>query len=254
MPKTEWGWLITPSELASWIVFEDSQLLVINKPGLVLCHPSKHGPWSSLIGACREYLGLDRLHMPSRLDRETSGVVVLAKNAVIGSLLQRAVQHRKVKKKYRAILQGELHSPVLVEQPIGKAEGCLVAIKQGVMEGGYPAVTRFIPLRYGNGYTLAEIEPCTGRMHQIRVHASWLGYPIVGDKIYGPDESLFLEFLETGWTPQLADRLKLERQALHALEWTCCDERMAVSFQAPMAADWEAATQFTLGAGNPIRT
>jgi len=98
MPCREWGWEITPEELRGWILYEDERLLVVNKPGLVVCHPSKHGPWSSLIGACREYLSLERLHMPSRLDRETSGVVVFARDAEAGSLLQRAMQNRKVHK------------------------------------------------------------------------------------------------------------------------------------------------------------
>jgi len=94
MPLTDTGWLITPDELKSWILHEDEEVVVINKPGLVLCHPSKSGAWSSLVGACREYFGSDRLHMPSRLDRETSGVVVFARTQELGSLLQRAIQHR----------------------------------------------------------------------------------------------------------------------------------------------------------------
>ena len=75
--------LIDLEELRTWILFEDNDLLVVNKPGDVVCHPSKNGPWSSLVGACREYTGLETLHMPSRLDRETSGVVVLVKNHTV---------------------------------------------------------------------------------------------------------------------------------------------------------------------------
>ena len=232
MPQTDWGWLITETELRSWILHEDDSLLVVNKPGLVVCHPSKHGPWSSLVGACREYLGVERLHMPSRLDRETSGVVVLAKSAELGSVLQRAIEHRQVEKVYHSLLCGHLNREVAVDQPIGKAEGSAVWIKRGVASGGQEASTVFTPLEYRRGMTLARIAPRTGRLHQIRVHASWLGLPIAGDKIYGPDERLFLEFREQGWTPRHAAMLPFPRQALHASEWRC--PLAGLAFSAPL--------------------
>jgi 23S rRNA pseudouridine1911/1915/1917 synthase len=98
--------IIEPPELASWILHEDERLLVVNKPGDVVCHPSKHGPWSSLVGAAREHLGLDRVHLVFRLDRETSGVVVLAKDPRMASRLQTAMQDRRVGKRYLAVLTG----------------------------------------------------------------------------------------------------------------------------------------------------
>lgn len=232
MPQTDWGWLITEEELRQWILFEDDNLLVVNKPGLVVCHPSKQGPWSSLVGACREYLGVPRLHMPSRLDRETSGVVVLAKNAELGSRLQRAIEHRQVEKVYHGLLCGRLEQEVTVDQPIGKAQDSAVVIKRGVAAEGQEASTVFTPLEYRNGLTLARIAPRTGRLHQIRVHASWMGMPIAGDKIYGPDEQLFLEFREHGWTPRLAAMLPYPRQALHASEWRC--PSVGLAFSAPL--------------------
>lgn len=242
MPRTGWGWEITPEELRSWILFEDDRLLVVNKPGLVVCHPSKHGPWSSLIGACREVLGVDRLHMPSRLDRETSGVVVFAKDAKTGSLLQRAMQHRKVRKVYHAVLVGQLREPAGVSGAIGKDTASVVWMKQAVCEDGQPAQTEFFPLSSDGEYTLARVEPHTGRLHQIRVHAASIGHPVAGDKIYGPDERLFLEFLETGWTPGLAERLRFERQLLHASEWQCLEESMPLHFYAPLPEEWQSVT------------
>src|SRR5258708_39034869 len=104
MPATDRGWMITPEELQSWIIHDTADLLVVNKPALVVCHPSKQGPWSSLIGACRDYLGLERLHMPSRLDRATSGVAVFATNRATASRLQKAPQHPRTRKDYWAIL------------------------------------------------------------------------------------------------------------------------------------------------------
>src|SRR5258708_31466915 len=144
MPATERGWMITPEELRSWILSETADLLVVNKRGLVVCHPSKQGPWSSLIGACREYLGLERLHMPSRLDRETSGVVVLAKNRETASRMQKAAQQRRVRKIYWAILCGTLSERREVCRPIAREPDAEFTSRPRVgEEGGQPARTGF---------------------------------------------------------------------------------------------------------------
>lgn len=234
MPRTSWGWEITPGELRGWILHLDEELLVVNKPAHVLCHPSKHGPWSSLVGACREFLGAGRLHMPSRLDRETSGVVLFARNTKLGSQLQRAVHHRQVRKVYHAILCGELRASVAVDQPIGKDANSSVVMRRAVLPGGQAAQTMFEPLGCGGGFTLVRITPLSGRLHQIRVHAHWLGYPVAGDKIYGPDERLFLEFIESGWNDRHAALLPFERQALHASEWISAPYH----FTAPLPEEW----------------
>lgn len=246
MPLTERGWTITPAELRSWIVEETGELLVINKPGLVVCHPSKNGPWSSLIGACREYLGLERLHMPSRLDRETSGVVVFAKNQAAGSRLQTAIERRRVRKTYWAILCGTMAERQEVNRPIGRDEKAEFAARQRVFEdgGGTSAVTVFEPVAWGGGYTLARVVPLTGRQHQIRVHAAWLGHSVAGDKLYGPDPSLMMEFVTHGFTPRLDGALPLRRHALHAAEVVFESEQIQAGrpvtqevFSAPLAGD-----------------
>lgn len=237
MPLTDWGWQITGEELARWTLQEDERLWAINKPGLVLCHPSKHGPWSSLVGAAREARGLERLHMPFRLDRETSGVLLLVKDAELASQLQRAVMHRQVEKTYLALLEGDLQSDVLVDQPIGKAADSRVVVRRAVTPDGKPSQTRFVPLTRGGGFTLARVDLHTGRLHQIRVHASWLGHPVAGDKIYGPDETLFLEFIQQGFTPRLASALPLRRQALHAARVVFRVAGQELRFEAPLADD-----------------
>lgn len=237
MPVTDWGWQITAAELSSWILRQDEELLVVNKPGLVVCHPSKHGPWSSLIGACREYLGADVLHMPSRLDRETSGVMVLARTPRMGSRLQKAVQLRQVRKSYLAILEGTLRAAVSVDEPIGKAEDSRVYMRRCVRAGGQDARTHFEPLEWRGGYTLVRVRTETGRLHQIRVHAAWLGHAVAADKLYGPDESLFLEFIEQGFNARLQAALPLQRQALHAEEMAFELEEGPLEFRAPLAAD-----------------
>lgn len=214
--------LIDPGDFPSWILHEDERLLVVNKPGLIVCHPSKNGPWSSLVGAAREHLGLPTVHLVFRLDRETSGVVVLAKDAATAARLQKATQQRLIGKVYLAILTGALTGPVTVDQPLGPDPDSCVTIRSKVVAAGtagaQAAVTHFEPLAAAGGFTLARVRPGTGRKHQIRAHALWLQYPIVGDKLYGPDERLYLEFARSGWTGRHAALLPLPRQALHCAE------------------------------------
>ncbi|MEO7969032.1 MAG: RNA pseudouridine synthase, partial [Opitutus sp.] len=202
----------------SWIVYEDARLLVVGKPGDVVCHPSKAGPWSSLVGAAREYTQLPTMHLVFRLDRETSGVVVLAKDAKMASRLQTAMQERKVGKKYQAVLTGKLENSVTVNQPLGDDVASPVFVKSCVRSDGQTAVTHFDPVKAASGFSLANVVTETGRKHQIRAHAQWLGHSIVGDKIYGPDDRCYLEFIDNGWTPELEVRLLLPRQALHCAE------------------------------------
>jgi 23S rRNA pseudouridine1911/1915/1917 synthase len=231
--------LIEPTEFRRWILHEDDRLLVVDKPGDVVCHPSKQGPRSSLVGAAREHAGLGMIHLVFRLDRETSGVVVLAKDASTASLLQVAMQERRVKKAYWALLAGLLEGTVTVNQPLGDDTSSQVFIKSTVRADGQPSVTRFEGLSRSGGVTLARVTTETGRKHQIRVHARWLGVPVVGDKIYGPDERLYLAFIDRGWTPELEARLLLPRQALHCarveLDWAGA----ALAFEAPFPSDLE---------------
>jgi 23S rRNA pseudouridine1911/1915/1917 synthase len=242
--------LITLEELKSWIVYEDERLLVVNKPGDVVCHPSKAGPWSSLVGAAREYTGLPTMHLVFRLDRETSGVVVLAKDAAMASRLQTAMMDRKAGKLYLAVLAGELSAPVTVNQPLGDDTASPVFIKTTVVaEGGQAAVTHFTPVAASQGFTFVRVVTETGRKHQIRAHAQWLGHSIVGDKIYGPDARCYLEFIETGWTPALAEKLLLSRQALHCAEIDLRSVGVTEVFRAPLAADLR---EFGTARGLPV--
>lgn len=234
--------LIAPEEVPAWIVFEDERLLVVNKPGDVVCHPSKAGPWSSLVGALREYARLPTVHLVFRLDRETSGIVVLAKDARMASRLQVAMQERKVGKKYLAILTGELAAPATVDQPLGDDVRSPVFLKSAVVAAGegQRAVSHFTPQASGGGCTLTSVVTETGRKHQIRAHAQWLGHPLVGDKIYGPDARLYLDFIDHGWTAALAEKLLLPRQALHCAEIDLRAAGVAHVFAAPLAEDLRA--------------
>jgi 23S rRNA pseudouridine1911/1915/1917 synthase len=229
--------MIAPEEVPPWIVYEDERLLVVNKPGDIVCHPSKAGPWSSLVGALREYAKLDVVHLIFRLDRETSGIVVLAKDPKMASRLQRAMQERKVAKAYLAVLTGELAGAVTVNQPLGDDTASPVFVKSCVRADGQASISHFTPLATAGGLTLVRVVTETGRKHQIRAHAQWLGHWMVGDKIYGPDARCYLDFIDRGWTEELAAKLWLPRQALHCAEIDLRPAGLEHVFTAPMPAD-----------------
>lgn len=219
--------LVDMSEFPSWIIYEDENLLALNKPGWLVCHPSKNGVLSSLVGAARQHTGLEVLHLVSRLDRETSGIVLLAKNHFTASIAQKAVDGRgDVKKTYLTILRGKMIGQTTVSQPLADDKNSFVAIKTCCAiqkPSAKSAVTIFTPLAYSTNEnfeacTLAEVEIVTGRKHQIRAHAHWLEHQVVGDKIYGPDETLYLDFVEKGFTEDMGKVLPMKRQALHAFE------------------------------------
>lgn len=248
MPSTDWGWLITPEELRGWILRETADLLILNKPPHVICHRSRNGPWSSLIGACREYLGDDVLRMPFRLDRETSGVLVFARTKETGRRLQRAVQFRNYRKTYHAVLTGHLQDAVIVNAPIGPDVGAEFYSRQAVVQaGGDPAETEFIPIASGGGYTLARVHPHSGRRHQIRVHASSIGHPLLGDKLYGPDPSLMLRFMRERMSPELLEKLVLGRHALHCTQVEFETEKGVEVFSAPPPDDLATFVTNTIG-------
>lgn len=231
--------LIELSDLKKWIIKEDDNLLIIDKPGWIVCHPSKQGPLSSLVGACREYTGIDTLHLVNRLDRETSGVVILAKNKTWARRCQMAFEQRRVVKTYYAILNGEMTETQTINKQLARDGSSEVYIKQVVRRSrtSQKAMTTFIPLVAESGYTLVKIIPITGRKHQIRAHAQWISHYIIGDKIYGPDENLYLEFIEKGWTRHLEYNLPHYRQALHAAQLTIQGSGYEINFWAPFPQD-----------------
>lgn len=261
--------LIAAEELRSWVIAEDDDAVALAKPGDVVCHPSKAGPWSSLAGAVKAGLGLEKAHLVFRLDRETSGLVLFAKHERAASRLQRAMQDGRIRKTYLAVVVGELHAgggdggdgsegaegaagAILVDQPLGDDEASPVFVKTCVRPDGRPARSWFRPLAVAGGFTLAEVRIETGRKHQIRAHAQWLGFPVVGDKIYGPDARCYLDFIDHGWTPALAARLLHPRQALHCARIALAGNAAglgAQAWRAALAEDLRAFVAERMGAG-----
>jgi 23S rRNA pseudouridine1911/1915/1917 synthase len=229
------------------IIFEDDDLLVVNKPAGLVCHPTKNGELSSLIGRARLHLANSaQPHLINRLDRETSGIVLIAKNSETAGELGKILESRAVAKEYLAIVQGHLREDRgLIDVPLGKDENSIVAVKDCVRPDGAAAQTEFFVERRfacaGKLFTLLQIIPRTGRKHQIRIHLAHIGHTIVGDKLYGGDEDLYLALVQNRLTDAQRAQLIFEHQALHAravrfnwrgrsLEFSCEPEKWFSNF------------------------
>lgn len=216
------------------VVEETGDFIVVNKPPHLMVHPSKPGNPPTLLDGLRELLAYEiangaALSIITRLDRETSGCVLVAKNRETAREFGLAMQAGEFRKTYEAISwnwperdEFEVEEPILRKGEVGESP---IWVKQAVHPEGKPCRTavRLLEKFQRNGVRFSRLEcrPATGRMHQIRVHLSHAGLSIVGDKIYGPDERCYLDFIENGWTDELDRILLLNRQALHAsrLEW-----------------------------------
>jgi len=235
----------------------DAELLVLDKPAGLPVHPSARYHRHTLTALMRERLGSGHgWEMAHRLDRETSGVLIFGRHGGSATALKRAFFARAVEKRYWALVTGCIEGHVRIDMPLGPARDSAIRIKMGpreVEDGGLTAVTEVVPLARGTfrgaPITLVECRPETGRQHQIRVHLTQIGHPLLGDKLYGLPEAKFLAIVEREAEGQalpparalaeLEAELGLARHALHAasLAFPHPADGRPVRFTAPWPAD-----------------
>jgi 23S rRNA pseudouridine1911/1915/1917 synthase len=193
--------------------------MAIDKPAGLPMHTTAKFWKNTLVALLRERFPAEPLQICYRLDRETSGVLLVARGPEAASFLKTAFAQRKVKKSYLALVHGiPSDSAGVIDAPMRLLD-TKTHIMMGVVPDGLPAVTRYQVLRTFAEHALVEAFPETGRQHQIRVHLASIGHPIVGDKLYGigAGEQAFMDYCDAGLTPELLAAFDgLPRHALHA--------------------------------------
>lgn len=222
---------IPPVELPFPIVYEDEDIVVVNKPADMPIHPSLNNYENTLGNAAAYYYAKQNkafiFRCINRLDRDTTGLTILAKHMVSAGILQSQMVERKIKREYLAIVDGRIEEDTgTIDAPIGRKDGSTIE-RMVDFENGERAVTHYRVLGRKKDATLVALKLETGRTHQIRVHMTHKGHPLLGDFLYNPSDS------------------RMSRQALHAwhLTFTHPITGEEITFEAPISEDmleyWE---------------
>ncbi len=220
---------ITRINIEQAVIYEDVNLLIVNKPSGLAVHGGS-GVSFGLIEMLRQMRPeQETLELIHRIDRDTSGCVMLAKNPKMLRAMHQLFQDKKIHKIYHTLVKGYANDSFVVNQPLQKYTLSSGERMVSATPDGMPSETKFTVLQRLNGTTLLQAEPVTGRTHQIRVHAATRGLPIVGDQKYG-DKAY----------NQIVRKLGLKRLFLHALalNFVCPVTGSRIAIQAPYAADW----------------
>jgi 23S rRNA pseudouridine1911/1915/1917 synthase len=226
-----------PQAIPLELVYEDDQLLVIDKPAGLVVHPAAGNPDGTLLNALLHHAPmlatLPRAGIVHRLDKDTSGLLVVAKTLETHHCLVDQLKQRSVHREYRALVVGDLVAGGVVEAPIGRHP--TQRTRMAVVAGGRTALTRYRVLEHFPGHCLLGVELQTGRTHQIRVHLAHVHHPLVGDPVYGARPRP-----PKGCAPALTAAIQgFPRQALHAIRLGLTHPRtgQAMVWEVPMAAD-----------------
>ncbi|KRQ87312.1 Ribosomal large subunit pseudouridine synthase D [Caloramator mitchellensis] len=191
---------IIPEDIPLNVVYEDEDILVVNKPPFMVVHPTKGHPYGTLANAVMYYFEKTGqrsiVRLVNRLDRDTSGLVIIAKSQFAHQAMAKKFDNNEVEKQYIAIVEGKMEGFGTIDLPIDRPYPD--SVKRCVMENGQRAVTHYEVLSSSDEISLVKLTLETGRTHQIRVHLSHIGHPILGDTLYGRESNL------------------INRQALHA--------------------------------------
>ncbi len=234
-----------PEDIPLDVVYEDDALLVVNKAAGMVVHPSAGHPTGTLVNALLAHVddlsgigGELRPGIVHRLDKDTSGLLVVAKKDGAHQALSEGLRLREIKRLYLAATWGHIgESPLTVDAPIGRDPRN--RLRMAVVEGGREAVTRVRVREDWKAAQLLELALKTGRTHQIRVHLEHMGHPVVGDQLYGVGWERGMGGTHSGWAKDL--QRMVSRQFLHAwsLSFTHPDSGEQLSFEAPLPPDLE---------------
>lgn len=184
---------IVPRQLLLDIIYEDEDLLIINKPADMPIHPSINNYDNTLANALMWYYQEKKeafvYRCINRLDRDTTGLLIVAKNMLSGGILSDMSKKREIHREYLAIAEGKVPEEGVIDAPIARKEESVIE-RCVDFEKGDRAVTHYWRMDYRNGYSLVRLKLETGRTHQIRVHMKYLGHPLTGDYLYNPDYSI----------------------------------------------------------------
>lgn len=224
------------------VLYEDEVLFVVGKPANLPVHPAGRYFFNTLLVQLRSKMERDYF-LIHRIDKETSGVLLLAKERTAAAKLVKQFADRKTQKHYLAIVKGTPPEEFAVDAPIGRSQTSAIELKMAIIpedQGGATAQTHFKRLETHGAYSLVACYPKTGRQHQIRLHLEHYGFPIVGDKLYGMPEDEALGYYETRHvTPEAQARLILPRHALHACTLTITHPltQRPMEFHSPLPQD-----------------
>jgi len=226
------------------ILAQDEHFIAIDKPAGLPMHTTAKFWKNTLVALLRERYPTERLQICHRIDRETSGVLLIARTAEAASFLKRAFAQRRVKKTYLALVRGVPTLPAgTIDAPMRLLD-TRTRIKMGVEPDGLPAITHYTVREVFRNHALVEAAPETGRQHQIRVHLAHIGHPIVGDKLYGAGgERAFMDYCDGGLTDELLELFDgLARHALHAarLVFPHPATRESITVESPLPDDLRA--------------